>query len=464
MAKRPGSKILRVGLFQNDRLLEECWMRKPGTVTIGHDLKRNHLVVPASNLPRTFSIFAYVGGRYFLQFTDQMDGKISRRGEGGVQSLQDLVASGTAKKKGSVYQVPLDFGTSGRIRIADAAVIFQFVTPPPIRPRPVLPASMKGGLVNSMERPLALILGLSALIQVGFVVILAVQDWPVVEEQEFQIPDRMARIFVPVEPEEPEPVDQEPTDDGDQAVAEDPPEQTNDTVEEATPEEIAEARQEERIEVTERVRDTTIVGTLTALGEDGRSVVDRLVDNVGDISTEEAFEGAQRVEVGSGARTDVLGRRDGSPDAGGGGLAEGEEINAIGGSDREVDIGDRKEEEVQRVDLGISQPDDVVGGSLDTAALNRSLRQLSSNIEACYRDYLRTNQTASGTVRVLISITARGSRGVVQSATVALDEVSPNNRVGQCVANQLQSGRVRLPPPEEGDVQVTVPFHFAPGG
>lgn len=459
MANKPGQKILRVGLFQNNRLLEERLMRKPETVTIGYDLRKNHLVVPASNLPRTFALFAYEGGTYFLQFTDKMEGKVSRSGEG-VQTLQELRQSGVAKKKGEVYVVALNHGTSGRVRIGEAAVVFQFVTPPPLRPQPVLPASMKGGLVETMDRPLALLILLSALLQVGFVIFLELQDWPVMEDQEFRIPDRMARIMVP--PEEPdEQPDPEPTDDGNEPVADDTPAEPSEPADEPTPEEVAEARQEERIEVTERVRDTTIIGTLTAPSEDG-GIVARLVDQVGNISTEEAFEGAQRVDVGSGANTDRLGRS-GSPDAGGQQLAEGEEIGAIGAANRRVETGERQEETVQRVTLNMSQPDDVVGGTLNAGELNRALRQLSSSIEACYRDYLRTNQTASGTVRVLITITARGSRGVVQDATVALDEVSPNNRVGQCVANQLRSGRVRLPAPEDGDVQVTVPFHFAPG-
>ena len=61
MAKKPVRKILRVGLIQNQKILEERLMRKPKTVTIGHDYKKNTLVVPASKLPRTFSVFEWDG-------------------------------------------------------------------------------------------------------------------------------------------------------------------------------------------------------------------------------------------------------------------------------------------------------------------------------------------------------------------------------------------------------------------
>ena len=464
MAKQPVQKILRVGLFQNQRLLEERLMRKPETVTIGHDYKKNTLVVPASNLPRTFSVFEHDKGRYVLQFTEKMEGKVSR--DGSVETLADLRSKGIAKRQGAVYQLPLTPTMRGRVVIGEATVVFQFVTPPPMRPKPVLPASMRGGIINGMDRELALLIMLSALIQVGFVIFLELQDWPVVEDQEFRIPDRMARIMVPEDDDPPEPDErEEPSDDGDEPADDPEPVAEPEPTEERTPEEVAEERQAERLEVTETVEQTTIIGTLTAQSDDEEGVIARLVDNVGSISSEEAFEGATRVETGSGVRADRLGRGgSGSPDGTGeGGMAAGGELEI--GTEGEVDTGSRGEQRVERVDvdMGMDTPDDMVGGTLDTQALLRALRQLSNNVEACYRDYLRTNPSASGTVRVLITITARGSRGVIQSADVAVDEVA-NGRVGQCIARELQSGRVRLPAPDDGDVQITVPYHFSPGG
>ncbi len=462
MSKQPVQKILRVGLFQNQRLLEERYMRKPAKVTIGTNFRKNTLVVPVSKLPSSFLLFDESGGKYTLQFTEKMKGKVS--GGGKVQTLEELRRSGAAKKKGPVYQYALKGMERGRVQVGEAAVVFQFVTPPPVRPKPVLPASMKGGLIHGMDRPLALLILLSALLQVGFVVFLELNDWPVREDQEFRIPDRMARIMVPDEPDEPEPVEQDDTP-GDEPTQEPEPTPDPEPVEERTPEDVAEERHEERLEVTQRIEDTTIIGTLAAPSEDGIGVVERLVADVRDITAEEAFEGTTRVETGSGVRGDRLGRGgSGSPDASGG-IAEGEDLGEIAGAGGSVDTGERRETEVERVpvQMGVDTPDDMVGGTLDTAALTRALRQLQNNIEACYRDYLRTNPNASGTVRVLIMISAQGSRGVIRSADVALDEVA-GGRVGQCIANQLRAGRVRLPPPEDGDVQITIPFHFSPGG
>lgn len=457
MAKQPGRKILRVGLFQNQRLLEERLMRKPETVTIGHDYHKNTLVVPASRLPRTFAIFEQEGDGYVLQFTEQMGGKVSR-GQG-VETLEDLRRKGVAKKKGGVYRLPLTPQMRGRVVVGEATVVFQFVTPPPQRPKPVLPASMRGGLIHGMDRPLALLILLSALIQVGFVVFLELQDWPVVEDQEFRIPDRMARIMVDEPEEEPEP---EIVDDGEGPDETQPDETEPAPVEEPTPEEVAEQRHEERLSTTEQVRDTTQINTLAAAMDEGGDIRNML-DSYREMDIDSRFAEGSRVEVDSGAGGDHFGGR-GDPDATGGGLAEGEELGALDGASQDVDTGRREETQVERVpvQMGVDEPEDMIGGTLDTAAVQRGLRQLQSAIQACYRDYLRTNPSASGTVRVLITITARGNRGVISSADVAGDEVG--GRVGQCVANQLRAGRARLPAPEDGDVQITVPFHFSPGG
>lgn len=466
MAKKPDQKrkkrkIMRVGLIQNQRILEERLLRKPQTVTIGHDYAKNLLVVPASNLPRTFPLFEWDGKGYLLQFTEKMEGRISRGS--GVETLRELREKKVAKKKGKVYQLRLTPSMRGRVVVGEATVLFQFVTPPPKRARPVLPASMRGGLVHGVDRGLAILVFISMVIQVGFVIYLESQDWPVSEDREIEIRDRMAEIMVddPDEPDEPEPDD----DDGEDTQQEDDsdpePEPEPEPQEEETPEDVAEERHDERMEVTERVEDATVLGTLTA-DSDEPSALQRLTDRVGNVDADEAFDGATRVETGSGLETDRLGRGGGSPDATGeGGLAEGEEMGEIGG-DADVDTGDRREEAVEVVGVMEEQePDDA--GSLDTERLMRGLNRLRNNIEGCYQDYLRRNPQASGTVRILITIRDRGGRGDISEAEVAVDEVGGG--VGECIATQLRTGRVgRLPPPEDGDARITIPYHFSPGG
>lgn len=457
MSKKSGRKILRIGLVQNQKILEERLMRRAETVTIGHDYNKNTLVVPASNLPRSFPLFKRDGDGYLLQFTDKMEGRISRGG--GVETFEALREKGSVKKKGDLYQLRMTPTMRGRVAVGEATVLFQFVTPPPKKARPVLPSSMRGGLVNGVDRSLAVLVAISAVIQVGFVMYLELNDWPVPEDQHVEVRDHMAELMGE-ELEEPEPEPQD--EDGDEQIEEEeedePEPETEPEEEEMTPEEEAEARQEERVEVTERVEDATILGTLTAEGEE-EGAIERLADRVGDVSADEAFD-ADRVETGSGLEADRLGRAGGSPDATGeGALAEGEEMGEIGeGAD--VDTGGREEQEVETVAVVEQTPPEDTG-ELDQDALNRGLRRLQNNIEACYQNYLRQNPRARGTVRVMITVTARGSRGDISAADIVADEVGGG--VGECISNELTRGRVRLPAPEDGDARITIPYHFSPG-
>src|SRR6476646_5495667 len=99
----PQSRILRIGIVQGGKIVEERLIRKRVDVSIGQSVK-NTFVVPASNLlPANFMMFELAHGQYHLNFTDGMDGRIATEGE--IQTLIQL--RGKAQKKGAVYHLPL---------------------------------------------------------------------------------------------------------------------------------------------------------------------------------------------------------------------------------------------------------------------------------------------------------------------------------------------------------------------
>ena len=70
-------KILRVGIFQGGRSLEEKLFRKRTNITLGQSTK-NTFVVPASvALPKSYTIFESTPNGYALNFTDAMEGRLS---------------------------------------------------------------------------------------------------------------------------------------------------------------------------------------------------------------------------------------------------------------------------------------------------------------------------------------------------------------------------------------------------
>jgi hypothetical protein len=115
-------------------------------VTIGQSVK-NTFVVPASNvLPRSFNLFELTPQGYALNFTDAMDGRVSLGDQ--VVALPALRQAGKAQKKGDLWHLMLTARARGKVVIGDVTVLFQFVAPPPVQPRPQLPPSVRSSVFS----------------------------------------------------------------------------------------------------------------------------------------------------------------------------------------------------------------------------------------------------------------------------------------------------------------------------
>ena len=98
----PPQKILRIGVIQAGKIVEERLVRRREPVTIGASA-RNTIVVPASSLPRSFTLFELHQGNYSLIFTDTMDGRVSVGDQ--VMSLEQLKQSGRVAQRGKLLKL-----------------------------------------------------------------------------------------------------------------------------------------------------------------------------------------------------------------------------------------------------------------------------------------------------------------------------------------------------------------------
>ena len=126
MAKQRPQKVLRVGIFQEERSIEERSLEKREPVTIGQTLS-NTFVIPTSAMPRTFTLFDVDSqGRYILRFTNKMRGRLSVSGE-----MIDLSQSQTSKRVRKVGEsghiVLLNETARGAITIGSTRILFNFV-------------------------------------------------------------------------------------------------------------------------------------------------------------------------------------------------------------------------------------------------------------------------------------------------------------------------------------------------
>ena len=99
-AAAPKLKILRIGIIQGGRIVEERLVRKRENITIGQSAK-NMFVVPSDALPRNWLLFEASGSQYVAHFSDGMDARIAVGNE--IISLSQLKQTGKIHKRGSSW-------------------------------------------------------------------------------------------------------------------------------------------------------------------------------------------------------------------------------------------------------------------------------------------------------------------------------------------------------------------------
>ncbi|HJL30316.1 MAG TPA: energy transducer TonB, partial [Polyangiaceae bacterium LLY-WYZ-15_(1-7)] len=207
--KPQGPKVLRIGLIQDGKIIEERIIRRRETVSVGTS-EKNHFIVQAKGLPARFDLFQLVGSDYILNFTADMKGRVGL--PGGVQQLEQLRASGGARNAGSHWQVKLSDTSRGKIVVGNVTILFQFVVPPPVTPRPQLPAAARGGFVAGIDWLFTAFVVFSYMTFFGFVIYLENADWPI-QQGIAAVPESVARLIFeePAPPPEPQETTDEPT-------------------------------------------------------------------------------------------------------------------------------------------------------------------------------------------------------------------------------------------------------------
>lgn len=164
VSQQTGPKVLRIGLVQAGRVVEERIIKQRTSVTIGPSEKAM-FVITTQAVPAQFKVFELIGGDYYLNFLDGMTGRVALQ-----TGISDLAAlRGQAKRVGNAYQVKLTDEARGKVVIGDTTFLFQFVAPPPPQPRPQLPLAVKGGLASQIDWNLTIIAAFSFLMHFGFV-------------------------------------------------------------------------------------------------------------------------------------------------------------------------------------------------------------------------------------------------------------------------------------------------------
>ena len=149
-------RVLRIGLVLGSKIIEERLVHKHEHVTIGQS-SHNMFAVPIEQLPRTFTVLVWANDHYELRFPAKMEGRISSGDQ--VLTLEQLKAK--ARRVDDYFVVDLGNDARGKLWIGEFSMLFQVIPEPPPQPKPVLPAAVRGSLMDRMDPLLMACMGIT---------------------------------------------------------------------------------------------------------------------------------------------------------------------------------------------------------------------------------------------------------------------------------------------------------------
>lgn len=461
--KSSGPKVLRIGVIQSERIVEDRIIRARATVTIGSS-ETNDFVINADGLPTRFELFQPVGGAYVLNCTDTMKGRVGLPGS--VQDLAQLRSGGAGK--GACFQVKLDDNSRGKIVVGEITLLFQFVALPSVQPRPQLPAAARAGFVRRIDWLFTAFVMFSFMSAFGFLVYLENYDAKV-EQGIAAVPDAIAEIVFAQMPPPVEPIVEPQIDpvtelDGDPSAKPDPnvdqrspshepKEHSPSSAERDTllAEQVARLRQE-----AAQQAEALIVGALSA--EAGGVLANVLAAGAVTGGAEEIFSQVNGVGVAHSHAGGELRTRSG----GGDGSGHGNDLGSLARVGVAAATAQRDEGDVLREravgETKLAKGGDIGGtGEFDAATVVSMIKIKMGAIKACYERSLRQNPTVAGKVTIEFTIVPVGT---VTAPTIVANTTG-DEAVGQCVVATIQTLRFK-PGPVGGSVVYSYPFVFAP--
>ncbi|QSQ19414.1 AgmX/PglI C-terminal domain-containing protein [Pyxidicoccus parkwayensis] len=448
MAATPQNKLLRVGVIQNGRIVEEHHVRRDN-VTIGSDA-RNTIVLPSTDdRPARFSLLENQGQQFQLVIDEGMQGRVNL-GSSDVD-FDSLRQQGLATRRGDLYVLPLQESARGKVDLGDATLFFQFVTPPPEEAKPLLPADIRVSRWKTMDRVFFGILAASLLIHFSGAALIISSEAPKEPELALdQLDDRFVRAIIPQRPvEAPKVAEAGP---GEEAPKEDKKGDEGKEAADKPASKPAGDAAEHRAEVVKKVSGK---GLLKILGSNSGGGQGAFADVLGGASGGGDIAAALAGAGGVGVATEASVGGGTGPRGGGTGRVTGiGEVGTQGGGN--VDLGTKKEAQVQgRVQ---DAAPDVESSDVDRAALARYVRSRLKSIQACYEKELKRNPNLKGKVVVRFVIKPSGRAGEVDIEENTLG----NEAVGSCIRTTIRNWSFPFKP--DSDTAVSYPFVFSPAG
>ncbi len=453
--KSTGPKMLRIGIVQNGKIIDERELRKRETVSIGSHAKATFQVT-SDRLPKTFDLFDYDGKAYYLRFNEQMEGRIQLDGNT-VSDFSSLESAGKVARRGGEKAVRIADVSRGKVMIGDITILFQFKAVAPIPDRPVLPAEIRGSMLQNIDAQFTAIFVLVALIHIS--VVTYARNQPYVEPTSIdQIDETYQKLIMPERIPEPpkDPVADNSKSKGDEdkkKPEKKKPEKKKPEKKKPSkaksPEDAAKAAKARKAAIKKKVAGKGLLKVLGAKGNgsEGGALADVFSEGDGAAgSLGDAFSGIQGVDIASAG--DEAGTR-------GGGAGENVGIGELG-TEGGGSVKTAKKREASVKGSAQAQAPEV-DGELSQAQIARVMKRKLKSLRACYEGALKRNRQLKGKLVIEFEIMETG-----RTSNVEFSGSLNSKEVQKCIKRRAKSWR--FPKPDGGSVFVSYPIIFSPAG
>lgn len=454
-------KVLRIGIIQNQKIIEERRLKKRETVTIGTG-ESCTFVVKSAKAPKSYELFEYANGTYYLRYAEGVAGKVqfSPDADAVAQDFATLEKQGKAVKRGGGMAIELSDHTRGKVEIADVNILFKFEEPPAAAAKVALPAEIRGGFLSSIDVQFTSIFVATSVMVLAFVTY--AQGLPYVEPSTIEeVSERYQKLIMPDRVPEPprEAVKEDGADKAKEKAKDDKkddkkdddkkddkakPKDDNKSKEPVDAEAAARAKKEA---LAKQVAGKGLLGVIGSKGRDGGALNDVFSEGAfGEDALGNAFSGIQGVDVADGSGKGTRG-------GGAGGTASIGDIATEGGGS--VSTGAKGETAVQG---NIREEAPEVEGDLSQDVIVKEMKKNMRALKDCYERQLKRFPTLAGKISISFEITDSGRIG----QTDIVEDTMKNAEVKSCIMSRAKSWR--FPKPSGGSVFVTFPFVFSPAG
>ena len=484
-------KILRIGILQGGKIVEERLLRKRERVTIGSSPKCTFHV---PKFPRAEQVMIDVkNGSFFLPVNSETEGRVGVGDQ--VFASDELRKHAALGGPSGAGHFPLDERARGKLVLGDVTALFQFVTPPPAPVKPPPPPVIKRTFNQWLVAEASIIIGLAISIasQTGVVVAgTAFAPMPVKKS----LKDKYAQVLkVDVNFNEKKKIEEKKEEE------KKPEEKAPDPNEVVTPKpfyqappmpaapkppaaQVAQGPKKpattaakpaaakpagKPAELMGQRRQAVVAKTfLSAVGQEGPGGGPGAV-GVGtagaNIAT--AFDRPTGAQAAGDADAGLGGPQIGENGTGGG----APRVQALSATDKQAIGGPLKVAKVEaaptkapeekaapRGSVSLSGPSRGGGiGKLDSSAVSAVFKRRASAFRNCYEGRLRDKPNLAGKVVVRFTI---GAAGRVTNIDVASNSTG-DSPVGSCIVDKVRG--MRFDKPANGDVTFTYPIVLSKG-